>query len=500
MKRATVIAAVVGLAASASGHAQNGQSIVESQCIACHAVAKPDKAGIDHLWERKGPDLHYAGSKFNQAWLESWLQNPARIRPAGELYTKHLKATDAEDAVDETTLQPHVKLSAADAKAAAERVLQESVQAAHEAQHVVVAEMQADADRQNGVGDERQEAADERDRRPDQPGGGPCCHDEDHHDQRTLDAAEDQQRNRGERDPRAADRKQEQHEETDAIAEADRTHVRPENAQDRRESEVLEQRRVQEAEAEAVDQIDRHESGGPHLGLPRAGLRGLEFVETPELVAVGHGEPEIPEEELDIAASEQDDGDRDQERRDAYLEGRGGQQRELEQEQRQHDVAQINRSGHRIVDRAHREVQHHHGEGYEAPGHDAVDFPGVIALAQHVKDDGRQPHDGADEEIVAFYELKLRGRREVRRQDRYEQVLEQQDEDGAGRRVGRRRNHDGAGDETLDGNGQEGVGRLQDRRKGDRCDGNEYCRQHVAGGQRSLGDTRVHWPGDRLHA
>jgi len=123
MKRATVIAAVVGLAASASGHAQNGQAIIESQCIACHAVVKPDKAGIDHLWERKGPDLHYAGSKFNQAWLESWLQNPARIRPAGEFYTKHLKATDAEDAVDESTLQPHMQLVAADAKAAAEYLM-----------------------------------------------------------------------------------------------------------------------------------------------------------------------------------------------------------------------------------------------------------------------------------------------------------------------------------------------------------------------------------------
>lgn len=119
MKRATVIAAVVGLAASASAQAQNGQALVESQCIACHAVAKPDKAGIAHLWERKGPDLHYAGSKFNQAWLESWLRNPTRIRPAGELYVKHVKATDAEDAVDEATLEAHMKLSPADAKTAA---------------------------------------------------------------------------------------------------------------------------------------------------------------------------------------------------------------------------------------------------------------------------------------------------------------------------------------------------------------------------------------------
>lgn len=123
MKRITFIAAAVGLVASASAQAQNGQTIVESQCIACHAVVKPEKPGLTHLWERKGPDLHYAGSKFNQAWLESWLQEPTRIRSAGELYTKHIKATDAEDAVDETTLKPHLQLSAADAKAAAEYLM-----------------------------------------------------------------------------------------------------------------------------------------------------------------------------------------------------------------------------------------------------------------------------------------------------------------------------------------------------------------------------------------
>ena len=119
MKLSTIAAAVVALVVSASAGAQNGQAIVESQCVACHAVTKPANAGLDHIWQRKGPDLHYAGSKFNQAWLESWLTSPTRIRPAGELYTKHLKTTAAEDAVDESTLEPHLKLSAADAQAVA---------------------------------------------------------------------------------------------------------------------------------------------------------------------------------------------------------------------------------------------------------------------------------------------------------------------------------------------------------------------------------------------
>ncbi len=103
------------LVASASA---SGEKVLESQCAACHALIKP-QAGIDHLWARKGPDLHYAGSKFNQTWLVKWLQAPTRIRPAGELYFRHVKATSAEDVVDEGSLSAHPKLSKADAEAVA---------------------------------------------------------------------------------------------------------------------------------------------------------------------------------------------------------------------------------------------------------------------------------------------------------------------------------------------------------------------------------------------
>lgn len=96
-----------------------GAGILKSQCISCHAIAKPDNVSLDRLWQRKGPDLYYAGSKFNKPWLEKWLQNPTRIRPAGELYTKHVKGGDKEDVVDESTLTPHVKLAKADAEAVA---------------------------------------------------------------------------------------------------------------------------------------------------------------------------------------------------------------------------------------------------------------------------------------------------------------------------------------------------------------------------------------------
>jgi len=96
-----------------------GAALLKSQCMSCHALAKPESASLDRLWERKGPDLHYAGSKFKQPWLEKWLQKPVRIRPADELYARHVRGTDKEDAVDESTLTPHVKLSKAEAESVA---------------------------------------------------------------------------------------------------------------------------------------------------------------------------------------------------------------------------------------------------------------------------------------------------------------------------------------------------------------------------------------------
>jgi mono/diheme cytochrome c family protein len=125
MMKLHVLAALgLGLIACPVLAAENaGAGILKSQCVSCHAIAKPESASRDRLWERKGPDLYYAGSKFNRPWLEKWLQNPVRIRPAGELYTKHVKGSDKEDAVDEATLTPHVKLSKADAEAAAEALM-----------------------------------------------------------------------------------------------------------------------------------------------------------------------------------------------------------------------------------------------------------------------------------------------------------------------------------------------------------------------------------------
>src|SRR5690554_69421 len=65
-----------------------------AQCTSCHALTKPADTTVEHLWTRKGPDLWYAGDKFNRDWLVGWLQNPTTIRPGGVMWLKHTKLGD----------------------------------------------------------------------------------------------------------------------------------------------------------------------------------------------------------------------------------------------------------------------------------------------------------------------------------------------------------------------------------------------------------------------
>ncbi len=118
------VALAVGLAVNhPAAVAADGGAILEQQCASCHALQQPDEARLERLWERKGPDLYYAGVKFNGAWLQEWLQHPTRIRPGGELYAKHVKTGADGDVIDAATLLDHPALAAADAQAAAAALL-----------------------------------------------------------------------------------------------------------------------------------------------------------------------------------------------------------------------------------------------------------------------------------------------------------------------------------------------------------------------------------------
>lgn len=91
---------------------------LDPSCAACHALTKPTDTSLDRLWERKGPDLWYAGSKFNADWLLSWLQDPKPIRPAGYPYFKTIINGPEHDIADTSKLAPHPKLDKAAAESA----------------------------------------------------------------------------------------------------------------------------------------------------------------------------------------------------------------------------------------------------------------------------------------------------------------------------------------------------------------------------------------------
>lgn len=104
--------------------AADGEAILASQCNACHNLTGPAPATLNDLWNRKGPDLFYAGNKYQAAWMERWLQKPSRIRPAGMFYGNHIKPGAKGDEVDTATLVTHPALSTTDAKAVTAALMQ----------------------------------------------------------------------------------------------------------------------------------------------------------------------------------------------------------------------------------------------------------------------------------------------------------------------------------------------------------------------------------------
>jgi mono/diheme cytochrome c family protein len=58
------------------------QLFADKGCAECHYTEGPAREKtIEDQLAKKGPELWYAGSKFQQDWLGAWLQNPRPIRP-----------------------------------------------------------------------------------------------------------------------------------------------------------------------------------------------------------------------------------------------------------------------------------------------------------------------------------------------------------------------------------------------------------------------------------
>lgn len=93
---------------------------VQQQCGSCHALVRDYATqSIQERAARKAPPLDHAGNKFKREWLESWLQKPERIRPAGAYPPAHVQKGVDGDAIDASTLTKHPALSAEKAKAVA---------------------------------------------------------------------------------------------------------------------------------------------------------------------------------------------------------------------------------------------------------------------------------------------------------------------------------------------------------------------------------------------
>lgn len=76
------VGAALLVLSSHPSYAADGEALFKKDCTSCHYTDGPakEKTIADQL-AKKGPELWYAGSKFQKAWLTSWLQNPVPIRP-----------------------------------------------------------------------------------------------------------------------------------------------------------------------------------------------------------------------------------------------------------------------------------------------------------------------------------------------------------------------------------------------------------------------------------
>ncbi|MFQ5563943.1 MAG: c-type cytochrome [Parvularculaceae bacterium] len=77
-----LVAAGGALAPAAFAGATEGKQIFDAKgCANCHQMTGPsDPLPVSQRASIKGPPLWFAGSKFKEEWLTSWLENPTPIR------------------------------------------------------------------------------------------------------------------------------------------------------------------------------------------------------------------------------------------------------------------------------------------------------------------------------------------------------------------------------------------------------------------------------------
>ena len=115
-----MFAALLGI----SGAALAEGGMLQKECSSCHNITGPVAQTLKEAFAKQGPDLSYAGNKYREEWIVSWLQKPVRIRPVGMYYGDHIKPGPKGDEIDPSTLKDHVALSKADATKVAHELME----------------------------------------------------------------------------------------------------------------------------------------------------------------------------------------------------------------------------------------------------------------------------------------------------------------------------------------------------------------------------------------
>jgi len=112
----TAVAITLLWSVNASAGAYDGFKVMEKKaCASCHNISGEIGLKTAGLW-RKGPDLYYAGNKYNEHWLATWLAKPTQIRPAGTYYLDHAQTGKKWDTIRHGSFKPHITLSPMDAQ------------------------------------------------------------------------------------------------------------------------------------------------------------------------------------------------------------------------------------------------------------------------------------------------------------------------------------------------------------------------------------------------
>jgi mono/diheme cytochrome c family protein len=115
----SLAAGLTGNESRAAQEVEEGQKITAEKCSSCHSFEVTGQQDASDLARSGGPPLSFAGNKFQQPWLEKWLVNPQRIRPAGYLPFRYVVSTPTGDRIDESLLPVHPSLSQTEAKVVA---------------------------------------------------------------------------------------------------------------------------------------------------------------------------------------------------------------------------------------------------------------------------------------------------------------------------------------------------------------------------------------------